>query len=248
MHPEIQQFITDHANCQFDWPTPPSGDINTQFAWIQQHSNIPWLEIVGIDAPYAAMLAEAKSLRSRFVEHRASEQHQGWMSLCVHGISAEHTTFAEAYGLDPAMVKYDWTDIQDHCPVTVKFFQDQFPYKSYQRVRYMLLQPGGYIAPHCDFPQNSVINAVNISLNHPKGCVLVTEHGTVPFKDSGSIFAFNNHYHHAVTNPSNQERYHIIAHGEFSNQFKVHVVVSYQKFIKSMPRLQVSTANGLTTD
>jgi hypothetical protein len=233
MNPLVLNFFQKHKHNNFVWPLLAKKDIDSQFNFIV-NSKLPWLEILGIDAPYAKMLQEAQSLNHRFVRHRESQQHQGWQSVCIHGMSAEHTTYPEAYGLDSKTVKYDWTDIQDQCPVTVEFFKNVFPYESYQRLRYMLLEPGGYILPHHDFATNHVLNAINISLNNPDDCCLVSEFGTVPFKNSGSIFAFNNHYQHAAFNNSTTARYHIIVHGIPATKFKIYVINSYQKFIKSI--------------
>lgn len=181
--------------------------------WIFRHSNAPWLKLL-IDAPFKDMLAEARALRHRFVRHREGDG-EGWMSLCVHGISAEMTDSHQAYNIDAADAVYDWTDIADQCPVTVDYFKNHFPYKKYQRLRFMLMEPGGYIMPHSDNKQSNVGAAVNFSLNHPPRCRMVTERGVLPFEDSGSVFLFNNHYMHAVVNDDTEERYHMIVHGEW---------------------------------
>jgi hypothetical protein len=182
------------------------------------------------------MYQEAQALRNMFVFHRGEEAGmRGWRSLAIHGIGATKTNVPETYGLDPTKVKYDWTEIQDQCPVTVKFFKELFPYNQYQRLRYMLVEPGGYIAPHSDNVTNSPGAAVNISLNNPEGCRLTNIHGTVPFKNSGSIFLFNNHYQHAVHNNSNTDRFHMIVHGQWRNPEWDHLVVnSYIEALKNV--------------
>ena len=93
----------------------------------------------------------------------------------------------------------------------------------------MLLEPGGYITPHSDNPESFLGGAVNISLNNPEGCRLVTTLGEVPFRDSGSAFLFNNHYQHAVYNDSEQDRFHIIVHGSFTPEWKMIVRRSYRQ-------------------
>ena len=181
--------------------------------WIFKHSHAPWLKLL-IDAPFKEMLAEARALRHRFVRHREGDG-EGWMSLCVHGISAEMTDSHQAYGIDAADAVYDWTDIADQCPVTVDYFRNHFPYRKYQRLRFMMMEPGGYIMPHSDNKNSNVGAAVNFSLNHPDQCRMVTEKGVLPFEDSGSIFLFNNHYNHCVIHDGIEERYHMIVHGEW---------------------------------
>jgi hypothetical protein len=237
----MQQWISDFLEQHNDKNTfqllpLPDGDVNFQAEWILKHSQAPWLEIVGIDAPYAAMYQEARALRDLFVFHRGEETGmKGWRSLAVHGISATKTNVPETYGLDSAQVRYDWTEIQDQCPVTVKFFKEVFPYNQYQRLRYMLVEPGGYIAPHSDNTTNMPGAAVNISLNNPEGCRLTNIHGTVPFKNSGSIFLFNNYYRHAVHNDSSTDRFHMIVHGAWRNPEWNHLVVnSYKEALKNV--------------
>ena len=180
-------------------------------------SKLPWLEIQDLDLPYRDMLAEAQRLRHRFVQHRQGCG-QGWLSLCIHGTSAEHTDAPSAYGLADHEVVYDWTDIQNLCPVTVDVFKNKFFYTKYLRIRYMLVEPGGYITPHTD-GNHFCLGAVNMSLNNPSGCRLVTEQGTVPFKDSGTAVLFNTSYQHAVWNDSHTDRIHMIVHGSPNPEF-----------------------------
>lgn len=206
------KFIDQYRDSSTIMEPPPAKNPHDQLQWVLYQSRLPWLEITGFDPPYAAMLKEAQNLRDRFVDHRG-ENGTGWLSLCVHGISAEHTNCAGHYGLDENQVNYTWTDIKDSCPATVDFFKNHFYYNQYQRVRFMLLKSGGYIEPHVDNETYFLGGAVNISLNNPKNCSLTTRVGTVPYKDAGSIFFFNTSYEHAAHNASEQDRYHIIVHG-----------------------------------
>ena len=236
----MEQWVKDFLNQYNDKNTftllpLPEGNVHFQADWILQNSQMPWLELIGIKAPYADMLAEAQSLKDMFVFHRGEEAGmKGWRSLAIHGISATMTNVPQTYGLDPEKVKYDWTEIQDRCPATVEFFKEVFPYSGYQRLRFMLLEPGGYIAPHSDNVNNTPGAAVNISLNNPDGCRLTNIHGTLPFKNTGSAFLFNNHYQHAVHNTSDVDRYHIIVHGQWRNPDWNHLVVnSYKEALKN---------------
>jgi hypothetical protein len=224
----LKKFLNQHNNKNtFKLLPLPDGDVQFQANWILNHSQAPWLEILGIDAPYAEMHNEARALKDMFVLHRV-KQSKGWRSLAVHGISATVVDVPEVYELNPAQVKYDWTEIQDRCPITVEFFKEVFPNTQYHRVRYMLMEPGGYIEPHTDIDKNWLGVAVNISLNNPDNCRVITEHGTVPFKNTGSIFLFNNYYQHAVHNDSNTDRFHMIVHRVCGNsEWNKLVVKSY---------------------
>jgi hypothetical protein len=121
MNFELTNFINQHSNIDLaPLNALPTGHPQWQASWIFNQSHAPWLEILGIDAPYKDMLAEAQALKSMFVGHRSDEgRHQGWSSLAIHGIGATKTNVAENYGLDSKTATYDWTEIQDQCPVTV---------------------------------------------------------------------------------------------------------------------------------
>ena len=206
--------------------------------WILNRSHIPYLSLNLTDVPYQEMLHEAISLDHLFVKHRSSDS-RGWSSLAIHGISSQHTdhyaVYPEYANLSNDAVPYVWTEIQDRCPVTVEYFKNVFPYDVYHRIRFMKLDPGGYILPHSDSPDLS-LRAVNLSLNNPVDCDFVFEkYGVVPFCNSGSAFLVANGYRHAVRNLSNQARYHIIVHGYATTQPYYDLVVnSYQALIPSI--------------
>jgi len=213
MQTDLINFYEQNETIEYHYPKKD----NAGKHWITMESGIPYLLLDLPDAPYAAMLQEAQNLDHLFVPHRDSESHSGWSSLCVHGISSQHTNHYQVYpeyqDLPDEQIPYKWTEIQDQCPVTVEYFKNHFPYDIYHRLRYMKLAPGGYINPHRD--HNEVcLNAVNISLNNPNGCKFVFEnHGLIPFKDSGSAFLIANGIIHSVWNTSDVPRYHIIVHG-----------------------------------
>ncbi len=181
---------------------------------ILKTSGIPYLPIRGFNVPYLEMLKEAQSLKSIMVPHRSDkEENKGWKSICIHGISSVHTQCASQYGLDiEDAANYRWTDISDFAPVTVDFFKRHFHYDVFHRVRFMLLEPGGWILPHRDF-EHYVLGPVNIALNNPQGCQFFMEDGgVVPF-ESGSVMKLALVNRHAVYNGSDEDRFHIIVHG-----------------------------------
>ena len=231
MQPWIKDFIIKHRDLPpVEYPALPPGPVPEQFDWILQKSGMPWVEIQDLVVPYSTMLAEAQALRPLFVEHRSGDS-LGWLSISIHGVGAAITSRAEDYGMDSTLVKYDWTEIQDRCPVTVEFLKNQFPYNYYQRVRFMLLEAGGYIAPHSDNAMPSLGGAINISLNNPDDCNLVTVKGCVPFRNSGSVFLYDNHYQHSLYNNSNIDRYHMIIHGGWKPEWCKHVVNNYKRIL-----------------
>ncbi len=204
------------------------------FNWIINESGLPWLEL-DINFNHETMLKEAVALKDKFVKHRDNDgiggyRHKGWRSLAIHGISAEKTNHYEQYGYKSnEETPYCWTEISGLCPYTVSFFKNQFPYKKYFRVRFMLLEPGGYITPHTDMFDNR-LSPINIALNHPKGCKMKMKgyKEFVPFKP-GSAMLLDVGNEHAYINESNEDRYHIIVHGVKAKKFEDLVVRSYEK-------------------
>lgn len=166
------------------------------------------------EIPHREMLEEAKALKEFYVYHRSTGHHRGWRSLVLHGLSSVHSQGHEHYGYrDRDDIPYDWTDISRFCPVSTRFFRDTFGYDRYARVRFMLLEPGGYILPHEDVDWKS-LSPINIALNNPPGCDFVMKGwGLIPFQ-AGSANMLAVGYEHAVFNDSDEDRYHIIVHGE----------------------------------
>ena len=214
---------------------PPLIESNAN--WIQNHSLIPYLPLLLNDVPYQDMLREAQALDDLYVAHRSNDS-AGWSSLCIHGISSQHT---DHYGVYPEYshltndtVPYTWTEIADRCPVTVGYFRDRFPHDVYHRVRFMRLGPGGYILPHSDSPDRG-LRATNFSLNNPDDCEFVFQDiGLVPYKDSGSAIMLANGYVHSIWNRSQQPRYHIIVHGYATDsylEFQDLLIKSYQSLV-----------------
>lgn len=176
-----------------------------------------------IPVPYEAMLQEAKSLRHRFVEHRGTESN-GWLSLTLHGLGEDKTGIWRDYGYTSSVAASDdmhWTPAADDCPVTRDFLLNHFPCKKYGRVRFMLLEAGGYINMHSD-GNTKLVENINIALNHPKDCIWEwgDESPNMMF-EPGGVYGMNISYHHAVFNRSNEDRYHmIVARHDATDEWK----------------------------
>jgi hypothetical protein len=208
----------------FFWEHRDKTHTEEKTSW--KESKQPWLKL-SIEAPFEEMLAEAKAIEQHFVKHR-TEESQGWLSICLHGIANEATSVPEDHGYksDTPLV---WTEASKLCPVTTNYFKNVFPMEKYYRLRFMLVKSGGYIQPHSDNPGINPSYAINISLNNPDECFLLTEKGSVPFEQKGSVFLFNTHYKHCVINNSkNSDRYHMIVHGIWKDSFKELVRTSYE--------------------
>jgi hypothetical protein len=201
---------------------------------IVTESGLPWLEL-DIDIPHKKMLQEAIDLKDEFVKHRDEDngggyRHKGWRSLCIHGIDPYKTNHYEQYGYKSNNeTPYTWTDICTRCPITNEFFKYYFPYDVYYRVRFMLLEPQGYITPHKDSEEHR-LSPINIALNNPEGCnfKMKGHKGYLPFAPGKSLLLDVGNKH-AVYNNSDEDRYHIIVHGKITKEFKELVERSYAK-------------------
>jgi hypothetical protein len=180
------------------------------------------------------MLKEANNIKHLFVKHRdedttGSYSHKGWKSICIHGIEYDKTNHFTAYGYNSNdETPYKWTHIADKCPITTNWLKNNFPMEVYFRVRYMLLESGGFIFPHKD-SQNNILSPINIALNHPENCIFKMEkHGVVPMKP-GTVMLLDVGNTHAYINKSKEDRIHIIIHGKPNENYKKLVEKSYKK-------------------
>lgn len=210
-------------------PYRPCADAHS----ILHKSQLPFLPILGFTPPVEQMLKEAIKLIPMMVSHRAEyEEHSGWKSLVLHGLGPTMTSGAEHYGLNPDDPSiYKWTEVAELAPVTTAFFRDTFKYNYYQRIRFMLLEPGGYVCPHTDSDQY-LLGSVNIALNNPAGCEFAMKGvGVLPF-EPGAIIKLALINQHAVINRSTEPRIHMIIHGSPDHIFWNPLYLqSYQQLI-----------------
>ena len=190
--------------------------------WIVMESGWPYFHLSSLDnQPWKEMYKEAEALSDKFYTHRASYG-EGWKSLTLHGLD-EDTQSLDTYGdRTDTLKQLDWTWVADKCPVTKKFLTDVWPAEFLNRVRFMLLEPGGYILPHQDRQDHEKrLSVCNISLNNPDDCDFVLkDKGRVPFKDEGSAFLMDISNVHSVWNRSNKPRIHMIIHYEIGRRVR----------------------------
>ena len=188
--------------------------------WIVTESGWPYFHLSSLDdQPWKEMHKEAEALSDKFHTHRDTYG-EGWKSLTLHGLD-EDTQSLNIYGERQETLKQlDWTWVADACPVTKKFLTDVWPAEFLNRVRFMYLEPGGYILPHQDREDHEKpLSVCNISLNNPKGCNFVLKNqGRVPFKDEGSAFLMDVSNVHSVWNRSDKPRIHMIIHYELGRR------------------------------
>ena len=212
---------------------------NKYAKWIMSESNCPSL-VLNIPVPHKEMAAEAEQFIGRnefgklYVKHRGG-WNPGWSSIVVHGQDTDRTQPNNYYierGIDTEENSrpYNWTSIAPACPVTVKWLKEVFPFNTYHRVRFMLLEPGGYIKPHQDFDRRSMA-AFNVSLSNPPGVEFAQEEaGLIPWQP-GEARGIDIGRLHAVINRGTENRIHMIVHGLWGEGFERHICESFESLL-----------------
>jgi len=170
---------------------------------------------LNLDFPNLEIYHEVRNLRNRFVSYRSNYLNKGWYSLPIIGKSSSEPyawdQYEEYSSARDAAFDMKYTDIIKYCPETVKWLENVYPSNSYGRVRFMLLEAGGYIEPHTD-TEHSVLGAINIAITNPKNCYWKWSDGDTLEFEPGDVYAMNLSYQHSVINNSDQDRYHLIIH------------------------------------
>jgi len=177
--------------------------------WILKNSQLPWLQLQ-INVPIYEILQEWEAIKNKAVFHRDSDslynlKNKGWKSLTLYGVSSSVTTSTNDQPLS-------WTDAADSCPITVDWIKKNFIINDDTgRIRFMFLEPGGYILPHVD-RQNSGLYEINVAITQPLNCYFkFKNYGIIPFT-AGRCFIIDTSKEHAVYNKSDEPRLHIILH------------------------------------
>jgi hypothetical protein len=184
---------------------------------------IPYLQMDIPSFNSEMMLNEAMSLEPVAVPHR-EDNSQGWKSLCLHGLGSQKTMSCDRYGyIHETETPYAWTEVCQNAPETTQYLKNLLDigmFSEFYRVRYMYLEPNGYIQYHQDRPDgHNSLGPLNIALNMPNKCYWLFEKwGSVPFVP-GTGFAVDISNQHGVWNLSNQTRVHIIIHGRYGKEY-----------------------------
>lgn len=193
-----------------------------------------WLELdldVNIDP------SEIKKITPYYVKHRGSEEHTGWSSCCLHGISVNQTEDRENY--PKTSNNYSWTEIATVTPTITNFWKNVFPAESYNRIRFMKLDPGGVVNLHRDADPNKIKDhdildngvAVNFAITHPEECVMRVKNKIVPWKPM-KLIMLNVSQLHSVENLSSSPRVHMIAHCNIGNKKQEFCELIVRSFLK----------------
>ncbi len=181
---------------------------------IKNDMKLPWLEL-DIKVPTDQILTEFEQVKDQLVSHRAGDQllnqtHKGWNSLTIHGIDPSVTEEQEG--------KHTWTSVADKCPKTKQWIEDNFLINdNTRRIRFMFLEPGGWIMPHKDRDTHQ-LREINVAITNPSGCVFrMLERGNIPF-EPGKAFILDIANRHMIHNDSDKPRLHIILHTDVDDK------------------------------
>jgi hypothetical protein len=189
-----------------------------------------WLELdLSIDLEQWTI--EANIASEYLIPYRENESN-GWSSVAIHAEGENIYSNVKATYSD-----YSWTKLSEKTP-TIKRFWEQMPFENLARIRFMGVEPHGYVGKHRDLPPSSVtdmldfIIPINIAIIHPDDCYMtLTDIGVVPFK-SGKVILVNITNEHSVTNNSDTRRIHLIGYGRPGNRIEEFcdlIIRSYDK-------------------
>ena len=203
--------------------------------WCRLHDI--WYVKIDIEIPKIC-IKEAQAVYDEgfFVTHRYGDGGDGgWKSASLHsfvekgkpiGMGWHHTKNPSGHGLDENDVEWGWTEVAEVCPETVRWLKD-FPHKRYQRLRFMLLEPGGSIEDHNDISPKAreegrfrnIAGAINLAFYQPENCYLrrTDTKEELPFENCTG-FWFDNNVQHEALNSSDENRFHFIMHGGFNKE------------------------------
>lgn len=187
---------------------------------IKNEFGLPWLKL-DINVPYKDILDEFKQIEHELILHRANDNvlgqtHKGWKSLTLYGADKHITEQTN----DP----YNWQSL--NCPKTIKWIKENFIIsETTGRIRFMYIEPGGYILPHHD-RETKKLSEINVAISNPQGCTFrFVERGNIPFED-GTAFIIDTSNKHMVHNNTNKPRLHIILHTNINDEI---IERSYEK-------------------
>lgn len=178
-------------------------------------NQLPYLKL-DMRAPFDGILQEVMVNIDFFRSFH--DHHKDWKHLILHGISENHNEHSEFYGYGTeAEAPYRWTTHGDSCQVT-RSFVEGLPFEHLYRVRFVLLEPGGYMLPHKDLEQPGYTD-LNICITQPENCFFIVKGGgCIPFKP-GDVYSVNKFHTHSIINMGEEPRIHLMVGGKPSEQF-----------------------------
>jgi aspartyl/asparaginyl beta-hydroxylase (cupin superfamily) len=173
--------------------------------------------------PIEEILEEYIFVKNNLITHRPEDGHKDWKAISLFGVSEGATNSHWEYGLRS---KKDITKAGELCPRTIEWVKS-LPYSRIDDIRFLVIEPGGYIAKHIDVAECNWLEPLNISITFPKGSSFIMDNEKVPY-EAGASFVLNIHYEHEVINNSEDQRIHLVVHGKKRKDFYEHTISQKQ--------------------
>lgn len=194
------------------WETSPNICKNF-FDWIRNSSDTGSLKL-DITSDISEVVEELSRAEFLAIPHR-SDNSNGWRSIVLHGLCSIMTEAPYNYvnlGIVDKSVKETWTDASKFFPKTLAWIDQYVPFKTFSRIRIMVLDPGGYILPHKDLQQSFLGGGLNIAFTNPEGTEFAVEdNGLIPW-EPGDIRMINIGKLHSIRNLGSKPRIHMLAY------------------------------------
>lgn len=198
------------------------------------NSDIPFFDFFLPNFPINDIKREAENLLDLFVSHRSGRS-KGWKSIVLHGLEWNKTQNYKDYEeyrdiITNENIPYKWTKISNICKITKQYFTETFYFEKYHRLRFMVLEPNGYIMPHNDMDIHRLA-ALNVAVTQPEECYFFFDnYGILPFEPGKGIM-LNLINKHCLVNLSKEYRIHMILHGKYGFFIENFLYNEYKKRI-----------------
>lgn len=194
------------------WESSPDR-CKTFFDWIRNDSNTGSLKL-DIVSDISEVIDELSRAEFLAIPHRADNSN-GWRSIVLHGLCSIMTEAPYNYvdlGIVDKSTKETWTDASKFFPKTLAWIDQHVPFKTFSRIRVMVLDPGGYILPHKDLPSSFLGGGLNIAFTNPEGTEFAVEdNGLIPW-EPGDVRMINIGKLHSIRNLGSTPRIHMLVY------------------------------------
>lgn len=180
---------------------------------MKRDSSVKWVQM-NFDVPTEIIKGEYENVKEHLIIHRPEDGHKDWKAITLYGVGSGYTNSHWEYGFK---AKKELTEIGQMCPHTMSFVSS-LPFSRIDDVRFLVIEPNGFIKEHIDVPDRNWLEPLNISITYPVGSKFWMEGKEVPY-DVGKSFVLNIHYSHGVENNSDEQRLHLLVHGKKNKDF-----------------------------
>ena len=166
------------------------------------------------NVPVDVIEKEYLNVKDELVVHRPEDGHKDWFAVTLYGVGSDKTNSHWEYG---KRERKTVTDVGLKCPKTMEWIYS-LPLARIDDVRFLVIKPGGYIAPHIDVPEQNWLEPINVCITWPEGSIFTHNGKQLPYAP-GVPLVLNIHYEHDVKNNSDKERLHLLIHAKKSKEF-----------------------------